>query len=288
LSDDRHHMRRHTSRYRVQIYDIDAYGDLSSPSLLRFLQQTASDASAAVGFDVEWYERHGTLWVIRRTVVEVAQPARYRDQLAVDTWVSDIRRVRSQREYEVRLIGADEVVARGWSDWVYVDVNRGRPIRAPEAMCAALMPDGVVAQPREARPVEPPPACAFRTERRVEFDELDSVAHVNNANYAGYVEQDLWDALAASGWRIDPFARVGRLRLVRHDLEYLASAEYRDRLQGVTWVTEQRPDGFTSAHLIERDGARILHARSEWRWQGGPMPPPLRAAVAALGFARGP
>ena len=49
-------MRIHTSTYRVQLYDVDAFGELSSTAVLRFLQQAATDASAALGFDLEWYE----------------------------------------------------------------------------------------------------------------------------------------------------------------------------------------------------------------------------------------
>jgi len=275
-------MRLHTGHYRVNLFDVDAFGDLSSTALLRFLQQTASDASAAVGYDVEWYERHGTLWVIRRTVVEVIQPARYRDRLAIATWVSDIRRVRSQREYEVRQSDGDALIARGWTDWVYIDIARGRPIQAPREMCRALMPEGVVVQPREPRLVGTSPATAFRADRRVEFAELDSVAHVNNANYARYIEQDLWDALGAAGWSIDPTANRERLRLQRHDLEYFESAQYGDRLQSTTWVTDHRDDSFTCEHLLTRDSARILHARSDWRWDGGEMPARLSRALDAL------
>ncbi len=275
-------MRPHTAHYRVNLYDVDAFGDLSSTALLRFLQQTASDASAAAGYDVEWYARQGTLWVIRRTVVQVLRPARYRDRLAIDTWVSDIRRVRSQRDYEVRQSDEDGLVARGWTDWVYIDVARGRPIQAPVEMCHALMPEGVVVQPRAPRRIGAPPTTAFRTDRRVEFAELDSVAHVNNANYARYIEQDLWDALSASGWSIDPTANGERLRLLRHDLEYFESAQYGDRLQSATWITDRSANAFTCEHLLTRDSVRILHARSDWRWDGEEMPVELRNALDDL------
>jgi len=275
-------MRQHESRYRVQLYDVSAFGELHAAGLLRFMQQTASDASAAAGFDVEWYDRQGTIWLIRRTVVESLRPAVYRDELAVRTWVCDIRRVRSQREYELWRERDEALVARGWSDWVYVDIARGKPVRAPDEMQRGLMPDGVVAQERPPRRPSEPPPHAFRTERRVEFAAIDSVAHVNNALYAAYVEQDLWDALAAHGWLLDPFTRGPRLRLRRHDIEYFEAALYGDRLTGAVWVTETLPEGFRCEHALARDGRRLVHACSEWQWLGEALPASLQRATEAL------
>jgi YbgC/YbaW family acyl-CoA thioester hydrolase len=249
--------------------------------MLRFLQQAASDASAAVGFDVEWYERSGTLWVIRRTIVDFLAPVVYRDELEVRTWVSDIRRVRSQREYEVRRIGDAAVVARGSTDWVYVDLARGAPVRPPDEMRQRLMPD-VGAQPRPPRAGAAPPAHAVRGTRRVELADLDSVAHVNNAHYAVYVEQAVCDALAARGWRVDPLQRPVRLRVLRHDLEYFAETQYDDRLDTAVWAMPPDGNEFASECAVSRAGTRVLHASSRWGWSAAELPAPLRAALSAL------
>ena len=71
--------------------------------------------------------------------------SRYRDELEVRTWVSDMRRVRSQREYEVRRAGDDGRWSRARVD--RLGVRRSRPRRARfgrRTRCAsALMPEGV-------------------------------------------------------------------------------------------------------------------------------------------------
>jgi hypothetical protein len=38
-----------TTRFEVNIYDLDVYSELRPSAALRYMQQTASDASAAVG-----------------------------------------------------------------------------------------------------------------------------------------------------------------------------------------------------------------------------------------------
>ena len=270
----------HTSTFPVRIFDVDCFGELRSNVLLRWLWQTASDAAAAVGYDLDWYGREGTMWIIRRTRGEWLQPAHYGDQVTVRTWVSDVRRVRSQREYEVRC--GEALLARVATDWVYVDLGRGALATPPAALQQALMPDGVASRPRPASIAAAPPAAAARLERRVELADLDTLAHVNNAQYAVYVEQLVWDALAARGWQIDPRAPDARPRLAAHDLEYFESAQYGDTLAGAVWISAVDAAGFTSDCQLARAGQRALHARSTWRWSGGALPQALTTALHAL------
>jgi acyl-CoA thioester hydrolase len=197
---------RHTSEFRVHVFDLDAWGAIRTNVLLRFLQQAASDASAAAGFDIEWYERTGTLWVVRRTIIDYLAAAAYRDVLEVRTWVSDLRRVRSQREYEVWRPADATLVARAATDWVYVDTARARAGAAARGHAPAA--HGRRRRPTAAaRAAAAPPSHAAELSRRVELAEIDSVVHVNNAHYAVYVEQAVYDALAAHGWRVDPAQR---------------------------------------------------------------------------------
>ena len=273
----------HTSRHHVRVNDVDAFGDLAATALLGLLQQSASDASAAIGFDVDWYERQGALWVVRRTAVDISAAPRYGDDLVVRTWVDDIRRVRSQRQYEVARASDGAPAARACSDWVYVDAARGTLLRPPDELQRALMPGGVVAHRRPPRLAATPPAGAFRARRRVEMADIDTAAHVNNARYAAYVEQALWDALAAHGWPIDPSTAAARPRPCRYDLEYLESALYGEHLDAAVWFPSASNTGFECACLLRRGDTAILRASSSWRWSEGPMPEPLRRTLATPG-----
>lgn len=272
----------HASHFPVRIFDVDVFGELRTPVLLRFLWQSASDASTAVGYDLDWYERAGTLWIIRRTRLECLAPVHYRDTLVVRTWVSDIRRVRSQREYVVERAGDGATVVRAATDWVYVDLARGALVQPPAALQQALMPGGVSSQKRPPSPAAAPPETAARLRRRVELADLDTVAHVNNAQYSIFVEQMVWDALAARGWSLDLQPGGARPRLLAHDIEYFEAARYGDELDGAVWVPAIDEDSFETDCQLGIDGRRSLHARSRWRWSGGTLPAPLAAAVRSL------
>jgi acyl-CoA thioester hydrolase len=275
-------MQEFVGRHPIRVYDVDAFGELRTTTLLHFLQQTASDASAAVGFDVDWYERHAALWIIRRSAGEILQPARYRDELVVRTWVSDIRRVRSQREYDVTRAADGATLCRARTDWVYVDLARGRLLQPPAAMQRALMPSGITRAPRPAPPVAGVPERTHRSRRRVELADLDSVAHVNNAEYAGFVEQGLWDALAAAGWPLTPSPGAAHARLQRFDLEYLESARYGDWLDVASWTSGRTDRSFSSGCALQRDGSTLLHAALEHTWSSRDLPAELAAAIDRL------
>lgn len=272
-----------SAAYRVHVYEVDAYGELGTAGMMRFMQQTASDASSAIGFPLEWYDRQGTVWLIRRTTFERLAPAVYDDRIVVRTWVTDMRRVRSERAYEVTRDRDGVVLARATTDWVYVDSARGAPTRVPRELQEALMPDGITMAARRPAPWPRPPAHAYRDVRRVELSHLDSVAHVNNAKYADYLEQDVYDALAAHGWAADLGDRAARLRLRTLDLEYMAPALYQHRVEGRVWVTGVAERGFDCAHQLREGERELVCARTTWHWSGDAVPERLRHAVGALG-----
>src|SRR5690606_30982183 len=85
--------------FRVRYYECDAYGHLNNANYLRYMQETAFDASAAAGYGLQAYEALGHFWLIRETDIEYRRPLRYDDTVTVTTWVANFRRARSQRVY---------------------------------------------------------------------------------------------------------------------------------------------------------------------------------------------
>jgi acyl-CoA thioester hydrolase len=276
-------------RWRVPVWqaDVDAFGEVRSSVLLRFLQETATRASTDAGFDPLFYERAGTMWLVRRTVLALLAPVRYGDEVEAVTWIADFRRVRSRRDYEIR--SAARLIARAHTDWVYVDRLQSRPRRVPEEMQRVFVPDGRAPLERPPFPDATPPAWALASERRIELHELDALRHVNNANYVHYVEQAALDAATAAGWSLaEQLAAGGRFRAVTHDLEYLEAALYGEALSVVTW-----PDALTAETLDRRTWIcraaaprPVLRAASRYAWvdaesgEARTMPSALRAALA--------
>jgi len=266
----------HVRTFRVRHYECDAYGYVKYANYLNYMQEAAFDASAAVGYDLARYEAMGHHWLVRETDVEYLHPLRYGDSVQVKTWVADFRRVRSRRAYELRLNGSGELVTRASTDWVFLDSVTGRPVTIPPEMMHAFFPEGLPEQapPRSRFPPAPaPPPGVFRLRRRVEWQDIDTAQHVNNAVYLAYLEECGVQAMAAHGWsqarmRVEGFAVVAQ----RHRLEYRQPGVLGDELELVTWVSDvERTDVCHPPTAVRHcavtrvsDGALLARARMLW------------------------
>jgi acyl-CoA thioester hydrolase len=278
----------YTGYVTVRHDELDRFGRVQPAAYLRYLAHVAVEASAAAGFDADWYAAQGTHWLIRRSVVALAHPAGGGERLTVGTWVEDFRRVRSHRRYAVQLAdGRPCLEAR--ADWVYVDRATGRPRRVPAAMEAAFGADGRGGAEREAFVAPPAPQTPARSTHRVRHAEIDTVGHVNNAAWLDILTQAVLDVLHGAGWSLERMLDAGGVPLVSGvDVEYLAGARYDERLAIDTWFTPA--PGALDAHqrvLLDGGDRPLLHATTRWRWGdgAGELPsgllPALRPLLAA-------
>ena len=111
----------YTAYVTVRHDELDRFGRLHPGVYLRYLAHAAVEASAAAGCDGAWYARAGAMWLVRRSTLAVARPARAGERLAIRTWVEDFRRVRSHRRYVVQAADGAPVLD-ALTDWVYLDV----------------------------------------------------------------------------------------------------------------------------------------------------------------------
>ncbi len=267
---------QYTMRLPVPVADLDPYGNLKATAQIRLMQLAASRASAAAGFDDRWYARNGFTWVVRYTHLELVEQARHGEELDIRTWVSDIRRVRSWRHYEITEAEGGAVLTRARTDWVFVDATTNGPAAIPDEVQKGLMPDGVAIEPRPKRIRFPDgadrPAIALRL---VEWADLDSLGHVNNSSYAALAEQALLDHLARSGWTptLDP--AVDHLRIRTLEIEYLTPALYREALS-YRVAFEIASDSELRAVIEIRAGEQAAaRALGVWQWSRGSLPPAI-------------
>ncbi len=118
---------------------IDQQGHANNLEYVRWMQQAAIAHSAAQGWPLERYQRHGSGWVVRSHRIEYLQPAFEGDQLKVLTWVADFRKVRSLRRYKVLRPADDAIVARAETDWTYVSLQHRVPRRVPTELIEAFV-----------------------------------------------------------------------------------------------------------------------------------------------------
>ncbi|HEY0006242.1 MAG TPA: thioesterase family protein [Pyrinomonadaceae bacterium] len=283
-------MRRYTRRFRVRHYELDSFGHVNNAVYVNYMQEAAIEASADAGFGPAWYRAHGTSWVIRRLSVRYYLQAKYGDELDVETWISDVRRVSSTREYLITR-GVDGArVARARVNWVYLDLKSGALARLPAEITEAFEPTGEQEELgiRLQRPQLVEDAYRYRMNRRVQTYELDTARHVNHAVYLNWVEQAYFDALRSSGHAVEQTREEGWLALQGgHDIEYFEPAFDNDEIEVRSWVCELgrvRGAWTHEIYCVNRDRllAREYSLGIFVNMEGKPVSPPPQFIADAL------
>lgn len=266
-----------TCTFRVRHYECDPFDEVNYSTYLAYLQETAFDATEAVGFGPAKLQEMGYYWIVHETEIEYFDRFRYGDVVEVTTWVDHFTRVLSHRVYEMRREGTADVVARAATEWVFVEAASGRPTRIPEDMGKAYQPDGPAdrqrARDKLPRNVVAPENGVTALRSRVQWHELDPAAHVNNTIYLAYVEDAATAAFAAAGWSpkamrdagIDPYVK-------RHHIRYAGQAVLGDELDVRGWFTETDESGarrYTEIRRV-RDEALLNQCVTEYAWRAAP------------------
>jgi len=132
----------HSSLVTVHSYDveigpasIDANGHVNNVEFVRWMQDAAVSHADARGL-TEATRAAGAMWVVRSHHVEYLRPAFAGEKVRVLTWVADFRRAFSLRRYRFVRPADAAVLAKGETNWAFVDSATGRPRSVPEALRA--------------------------------------------------------------------------------------------------------------------------------------------------------
>ena len=121
----------------VQEGDIDELQHVNNRVYLRWMEESAREASAAGGWDSERYFHDGDgVWVAREHWVEYLRPSFEGERLEMFSWIQGWRAAASLRRYAIRR--ADELIFVGATEWVFVDYEKRRPALFADEQIAVL------------------------------------------------------------------------------------------------------------------------------------------------------
>jgi acyl-CoA thioester hydrolase len=120
---------------------IDENGHVNNVRYVHWMQDLAVHHWRALGGE-QINEALSATWVARSHHIEYLRPAFAGDRIEALTWVASIGRVRSLRKYAFRRIGEEKWIARGETDWVFIDVQTGHPRAIPREV-TDMLPVGV-------------------------------------------------------------------------------------------------------------------------------------------------
>jgi acyl-CoA thioester hydrolase len=262
----------HYRNFRIRSSECDANGHLHSSHYLRFMQESAFDALAKAGYDLENHQNLEYIWLIHETYVQFRKPIYYNHKIKVKTWLADLRKLSTRRIYEFNSWKDNQLLADGWSDWVYIDVNTKKPTRIPSNYGQVFFPNGVPYQSPSRRLMHQQasfPQETFSIRYIVTFDDLDVMQHVNNARYMDLVNLCGFKAIERFGWSWKKLIDYGfTIYLYDFHIKYFQPAFLDDELEIITWLANVKRSTVTRHFIVKRvhDNATIVrvNARSVW------------------------
>ena len=113
---------------------------VSNTEYIRWLDRAAELHADSLGYSRKRMLDSGVMWFVARHEIDYLAEVFRGDQLVIVTWVRDMQRVKSWREYVVIRPADEAAVCRAATLWVYVDLERRRPQRIPEEMVQRFSP----------------------------------------------------------------------------------------------------------------------------------------------------
>jgi len=169
---------------RVRLADADPTGRLRLDSCARYLQDIGNDDTADSGIDDE-----RTTWVVRRAVIDVHRPPRWREWLDLATWCGGLGGRWAERRMSLHGERGGRVEIS--TLWIHIDIATGAPLRLPEAFHEIY---GEAAGRRRVSSrlwLGDPPVGAAAEPWTLRAVDIDRLGHVNNAAYWAAVEEQV-------------------------------------------------------------------------------------------------
>jgi acyl-CoA thioester hydrolase len=130
--------RIYTRTLTVPPETIDALGHVNNLEYVRWMQDVATEHSAAQGWPLERYVALGAGWFVRRHSIDYLRPAFAGETLRLVTWVAAFERTSSPRKYLFFRAADQGIVARAETLWVFVNFGTGAPVRIPADLRSAF------------------------------------------------------------------------------------------------------------------------------------------------------
>ena len=179
-------------KYQLRTLDFDRYLNIKAVAILDLFQDCAGVHTAIFKCDRPHLIKRGLFWVLVNVKYELLKNPEPMQEVVVKTWPLKSAGVRYFRNFKISG-GNGELFVKGTSCWTMLDINTHRIV--PKA---SVFPEDMEYLTEETfdkklmKIDDFKPSKALRTVKP-EFSDLDFNAHVNNAKYADFIVNAIYD-----------------------------------------------------------------------------------------------
>ncbi|MDE6137508.1 MAG: hypothetical protein K2F97_08545 [Muribaculaceae bacterium] len=244
------HQALFNSHYNLTAGESDAHSLMPVTLMVERIIEIATRHANSLEVGYEQLKTAGIGWVLSRMSLAVDRFPAINEDYALNTWIESYNRHFCERGFEV-LDGGGNVIARGRSTWVAIDMRR-----RTMADLSEFERDAIPCLDRDCH-VEPVrrlgalPADAEREPLHFGYSDIDFNRHVNTVRYIAHV---------LNHW---PLHHHDRYAVRRLDMAFNRELRYGDPAE---LRVATAPDGHTAeCEIAGSDGSRAAAFRIFWQ-----------------------
>lgn len=167
---------------KVRYSEIDHRGTMTLPALINYFQDCSTFQSESLGFGVKAAKEKKKAWILSYWQVVVERYPELGEEITVGTFASDFKGLFGERNF-VMLDKENNRLSCANSLWVYMDMEKGRPILPDKEEIEAYGTEPKLDMDYEGRKIRPAAEYEDREAFPVRKYHIDTNEHVNNCQY---------------------------------------------------------------------------------------------------------
>lgn len=184
------------TKYREKVKIFNHYtnykGRLFVKTLCDLFNDVAEVQTEQYGVDVATLNAAGATWMLHRLHIRLHKMPYQNEEVYIETWPSGIDRLFALRDYRMVRENGEELV-RATSEWMYIDLNRRRPMRQSEQVVEISTSHDIPRVELESILNEKTFDMKPQDGRQFDatFDNIDFNGHVTQASYMRWITNSL-------------------------------------------------------------------------------------------------
>ena len=119
-----------TTSYRVKFYDTDTFGIVHHSNYIRWFETGRVEFLRELGIDLNEMMSDGILFPIIEVSAKFHAPAKFDDELEIETTAEALTKAKMKFNYAIRKCGEEKILAEGMSTNVFT--SDGKICRLPD------------------------------------------------------------------------------------------------------------------------------------------------------------
>ncbi|MCI8998764.1 MAG: hypothetical protein HFJ95_07195 [Muribaculaceae bacterium] len=225
-------MKLFSHEFYLTAAEVNAQREMPLSRLVTLIIDTATGHANAIGIGFDRMISYGISWVLSRLTIDIKRPLTVNRAYRIDTWIENLNRMFSERNFELVDMETGEPIAWAHSTWMAINMETRRP---SDLTMLTEMKDSINGRPYpyiKGGKLLPVIDATVEHTYRFAVSDIDVNRHVTTRRYID---------LIVDQWSIEQFDNN---RVTRFEIAFKHEARYGELSRTVSAPHEGSPEVF--------------------------------------------